>query len=273
MTRPSTRSPTPQAASPATDPRLTYEQPLNERIRGFLRLESLFDQFRERVQGLSEWDSRAGLERLIELTEILGRSDFKGDVIKELDRQSAALSRLQSNPGVDGQRLDEVLNGINTIAASLKDPNYQPGQTVRQDELVTAVRQRLAIPGGTCSFDLPALHFWLKRPVAKRNRQLEHWFADLQVISEGISLALKILRDSSYPVQCTARGGFYQQSLENNSCSQLLRVRISAAEGLFPEISASRHRFTVRFLEQSDTAMRASQTTRDIGFDLQCCVL
>ena len=32
------------------------------------------------------------------------------------------------------------------------------GQTMRQDELVTAIRQRITIPGGTCNFDLPGYH-------------------------------------------------------------------------------------------------------------------
>jgi hypothetical protein len=49
-----------------TTPRLApekilYEQPLNERIRSFLRLEYLFQQAAYHLSRQSEWDSRATL--------------------------------------------------------------------------------------------------------------------------------------------------------------------------------------------------------------------
>ena len=40
---------------------------------------------------------------------------------------------------------------------------------------------------------------------------------------------------------------------------------------LFPEISGSQHRFTVRFLEWSTINSRAVQTGHDVTFDLSIC--
>ena len=53
----------------------------------------------------------------------------------------------------------------------------------------------------------------------------------------------------------------------------MIRVSIDVDGLVFPEISAGKHRFTVRFMELENTEDRPVQTTRDIPFQLSCCVL
>jgi cell division protein ZapD len=53
------------------------------------------------------------------------------------------------------------------------------GQFLREDRLIGLVRQRLSIPGGCCSFDLPTLHMWLHMPQAQRDAQVNSWLASL----------------------------------------------------------------------------------------------
>lgn len=252
---------------------ITYEQPLNERIRVLLRLEHLFLFISERIRGYSEWDSRAALGGLIDVTDVLWRSDIKGELIKELDRHSATFSRLRSNPHVDCHRLDETLLNHEKTLKILKHPAYQPGHTLRQDELINAVKQRTAIPGGTCNFDLPAYHYWLNRPSSHRLNRMHSWLDDLSVIRDGVFLALQAIRDSAYTTSVSALRGFYQQALEPTVTHQLIRVRLPSAAQLFPEISGGKHRFTIRFLEQAETSARPVQTGCDVEFDLQCCTL
>lgn len=250
-----------------------YEQPLNERMRGFLRLEHLFGVLSDKIGGRSEADSRAALGAIIDVTDLLWRSDLKGDLIKELERQAGTLARLRSNPRVDTERLTDSLGRLEAALKPIKDPGHQPGQAARQDELVAAVRQRIAIQGGTCSFDLPAFHYWLNRTAQYRARDLERWVSDLSAMREGISVVLQSVRDSSDHAKLVALGGFHQQSLEAGVACQLIRIHLPAEATLFPEISAGRHRFTVRFLEQPKTTGRPTQTTRDVEFGLQCCLL
>ena len=69
-----------------TDP-VYYEQPLNERMRSFLRLEHLFKQAAYTFRGYSIWDSRSTLNSLTSILEILSRNDLKTDLLKELERQ------------------------------------------------------------------------------------------------------------------------------------------------------------------------------------------
>ena len=47
---------------------VTYEQPLNERMRTFLRLSFLLDQAEFHAQGSSTWQSRAAVATLTEET-------------------------------------------------------------------------------------------------------------------------------------------------------------------------------------------------------------
>ena len=65
--------------------KITYEQPLNERMRNFLRLEHLFNLIEFRSQATFEWDYRNILESLLEINDLLNRSDLKTELIKELE--------------------------------------------------------------------------------------------------------------------------------------------------------------------------------------------
>lgn len=252
---------------------VVYEQPLNERVRSFLRLEHLFNIITYRIQSSSEWDSRSALASLIEVVDLLSRTDLKGEVIKELERNANTLAALSNNPGVDPDRLDMIMSDINRLLEQLRDPRCQPGQALRINELVTSIRQRSTIPGGTCKFDLPAYHHWLAKPMEQRTVDLERWYQDISVIQEGIDFALTILRNSALPKRKVATSGFFQQPLEANSDCQMIRVIVARDDQCFPEISGGRHRFTIRFLEQQDTLSRPSQVQRDIQFELHCCML
>jgi cell division protein ZapD len=51
----------------------------------------------------------------------------------------------------------------------------------------------------------------------------------------------------------------------------MLRVRLPAGTALYPQISASHHRFTIRFMQWNDIQARAAQTGKEIQFDLCLC--
>ncbi|MGB5261663.1 MAG: cell division protein ZapD, partial [Gammaproteobacteria bacterium] len=81
--------------------KVLYEYPLNERTRTFMRLEYLFRQAGHHLKGRSAWDSRATLNSIIEMVDILGNTNLKSEVLKELERHTSTLKRLSKNPGVD----------------------------------------------------------------------------------------------------------------------------------------------------------------------------
>ena len=252
---------------------ITYEQPLNERIRTFLRIEYLFDLAEHHIEQEDMWDCRQAITALLDINDILTRSDIKSELVKELERHAGTLSTLKKNPGVDGERLAQIMEDLSHFLTSLREPTCQPGQTLRQDELISFIRQRASIQGGACNFDLPGYHHWLHQPWVTRRNQLHIWQADLLVIKKSLKLALLMLRNSSNPTTEIAEEGFFQRPMEAGLGCQLIRVKLPEDSPYYPEISGGKHRFSIRFLEQPDTGKRPVQTGNTVEFQLHCCVL
>ncbi len=251
---------------------IIYEQPLNERMRTFMRLEHLFQQTTYNMRGFSVWDSRATIAGLIDILEILSRGDLKTEIFKELDHQQTELTSLRNMHGVDHQQLDSILTQLQQAQEKLHNHSEQLGQPLRDNELLNSLRQRSSITCGCCSFDLPAYHFWLQQVPEKRMDVLEQWYESLTVISTPLNLILAILREGADPHPVTAEQGFYQQNPDSSTPVQLLRVSLPAEANYFPEISAGKHRFTIRMLEPQEKG-RPLQTRDDVEFKLWCCAL
>lgn len=253
--------------------RVYYEQPLNERIRTLLRLEFLFSQVGHFLDGSDVWDSRATLFTILEIGNVFARGDLKGELMKELERHTATLSRLELNPDVDRRRLQDILNRLDSLIDRLYAMSGQVDYAIKQSEFLTSIKQRSAMPGGTCDFDLPAFHHWLERPAEARTRDLKNWFGNFTIINEAVTLILQLTRQSTAGSQERAEGGFFQKSLDPNVPCQLIRVAVPADAPFFPEISGGKHRFTIRFLEQPNLDARAVQTLTDVDFHLTCCII
>ena len=249
-----------------------YEQPLNERVRTFLRLEHLFCQTDYTLRGYSVWDSRATLDTLVDTLEILSRSDLKTEIIKELERQIVKLNSLQQTPGVDTQQLTTILHKLETAQQSLHNLSGQIGQNLREQELISSLRQRMTTPGGSCPIDLPIFHLWLQQPAEARIEQQEQWNKQLNVVREPVALLLGMIREASTPQRQLAPEGFFQQSLDSNLPIQLIRIAVPAELPYFAEISAGKHRLTIRFLEPQ-TGRRPLQAQEAVEFQLTCCAL
>lgn len=249
-----------------------YEQPINERMRSFLRLEHLFKQAAYTLRGYSIWDSRSTLTCITSVLDLLSRNDLKTELLKELERQEKTLSSLSNLAGVDKEQLKNILKQIETAQQNILDFTGQLGQDIREHELLNSLRQRSSVVGGTCNFDLPYLHYWLQQPPEQRIEQLENWITKLEIISQPISLILDITRESSSPIKTLADKGFYQQNIDTNSPVQLIRVGLPQDSEYFPEISAGKQRFSIRFMLQQDGG-RAIQAVDDVTFQLICCSL
>ena len=253
--------------------KITYEQPLNERIRTFLRLEYLFKQAGHHLKGNSEWDSRATLTCILEMLAIFGNTNLKSEVLKELERHSSNLRRLERNPDVDTSQLSSLQADIESRTDQMHSIDGQIAKELKNSEFLTSIRQRSAIPGGTCDFDLPAFHYWLQQPPRERTRDLAQWLGNFNSIGQAIQLILSLTRNST-PLKTTlAAGGIYQRTLDPNLPCQMVRIALPQGRPYFAELSGGRHRFTARFLEFSTAENRARQTTRDVEFELACCVI
>jgi cell division protein ZapD len=258
---------------PEVDAITVFEQPLNERIRNCLRLEHLFAAIQNGLDGDTEWHTRASIISALEVCDLLSRTDIKGELIKELERHVHKISGLRNNPRVDQSALEEVLSSVAPLLSSLKSSDCHPGAIIRSDELTNQIKQRIAIPGGTCNFDLPAFHHWLSKPIAERSAQLKDWTSDLQVVEKAVAKVLRMLRESSVTRSLSVDEGLYQQQLDPALQYQLIRLFVDNSVNVFPEISGGKHRFVVRFFTPPDSKGRPTQVKETVSFDLQCCAI
>ncbi|HEC75469.1 MAG TPA: cell division protein ZapD [Methylophaga aminisulfidivorans] len=252
---------------------IIFEQPLNERIRTFLRLEFLFSRVDCALKGLSEMAHREGLDAILSMLSVFERSDLKQELMKEVERLSSNLSALENAPGVDKQALEALLSDLDQSLDALHIQKSGIGQPLRDNEFLYSIRQRLSIPGGTCDFDLPAYHYWLSHTEASlRTEQLANWLNEFGSVREAIEISLRLIRGSVGFTQEIAEGGFYQRSLDANQPYQLIRVVIDREAPFYPEVSGGKHRFTVRFMN-FDVKQRPQQAELSIPFKLSCCAM
>jgi len=248
---------------------ISYDHPLNERVRTMLRLEDLFaraDFFTLQSHAL---DHHTALLSLFEILEVSSRADLKSDLLQELERQKQVLETLRNNPAISEQALDDILSDIGQTASRLHELSGKLGQHIRDNEWLMSIKQRTTIPGGVCEFDLPSYHFWLSQDEDRRRQELREWLAPLLPINDGLRLVLKLLRDSGKTTRHTTAHGVFQQMLAGR-VAQMIRVTMLSDLPCFPEISANKYAINIRF-----TTLGGTQKPRvcesDVEFDLTLC--
>jgi len=250
---------------------ITFEQPLNERMRTFLRLEFLYRQATFHAGDSTDFGARAAVGSLLEILTIVGRGDVRADVLKELDRHAELLSQYRRTPGVDAERLKELMERIDSLRTELNSAGKQFMASLRENEFLSTIKHRSVIPGGTCTFDLPDYGYWLHTPQRERTAQLVEWLNQLKPLCDAVAEVLWLTREASEPTKCVAAGGLYQHTLAKTEPFNLVRVLLTAKAGLFPEISAGQHRFTVRFAQWRGVDERPRQVSEDVEFLLTLC--
>ena len=251
---------------------ITYEFPLNERIRVFIRLEQLFQQFMHFSAGETVADKRAAITVLLDIMSIFRRNDLKSEILKELDRHVTILNKIANSQGVDTELLDNILDQLAQISKKLYAVNGKIGINIMESDLFQSIVQRSSIPGGTCSFDLPEYHYWLEQDESIRLKDLQHWSSPFNDIHTAIDLILNFIRNSRPANQEVAVAGFFQISLDRSQPFQLIKVSLDKSLPCFAEISGGKHRCTIRFMEPSADDKRPAQSTDDIPFTLTCCL-
>jgi cell division protein ZapD len=248
-----------------------YEQPINERMRTFMRLEFLYQQMLYNSELEADWATRAATSSLLEIMAILTRGDVRSDVMKELDHQIEGLQRFESQPEVDEQRLRNLIANLTTSRDELDAAGTGFLQSLKDCEFLSSIKHRSAIPGGTCEFDLPEYSHWLRQTYERRQQDLQRWLGTIRPVCDAVIEVLWLIRESAQPIDKVATNGMYQHRMQRDTSCRLLRVNLPDNSLLYPEISGSQHRFTVRFLEWSTIDSRAVQTKEDVEFKISIC--
>lgn len=252
---------------------IIYEQPLNEKIRLFMRLEQMFDRFDYYISNPSEENSQTAIELLLELHEMSSRLDVKSAILKIIDHQATVIKGYQGDDVAEEKR-NSIVSVLEEKTQELYGFHGKFGQHMNQHHFLNFVKQRLTVTGGLNGFDAPIFNLWIKQPVETRTEQLLEWVKPYVKSREAIKLVMDIIRQSAEEVESVAKNGFYQSTLSERNKSknfQLLRVHIPASYSYYPEISAGRQRFSVRFVAVGDLSQRSKQVQDDVAFSLSVC--
>lgn len=250
---------------------MAFEQPLSERMRTFLRIEFLYQQAHFHTRDLTGFSARAAVATLLEILTILGRGDVRNEVLKELERHAGLLSSYSRQRDVDLDRVQLLIDNVEALRSTLAASGPQFMNEMKKCEFLNMIKHRSSIPGGTCTFDLPDYAYWLRLPLAERAGQFEYWTQGLRPVCDAVSEVLWLTRQANEPTEQIATGGMYQYHMDRNERATLVRVIVPQDVGAFPEISAGKHRFTVRFATWEGIDTRPKQVVDDVPFLLALC--
>ena len=164
-----------------------YEHPLNERIRNYLKLEQLFVQVEDCLQYKIEVSHQVFFTALFAIIDTLERNDIRGDLIKDLERLEQNLVTWSKDPKVDDNLLADNLQLAIKLICQLKSPS-PPWYQLKDDKFLSGLKQRFAMQGASCSFDLPQLKFWLNQESETQTEDISQWLTQLEQISDSLNL-------------------------------------------------------------------------------------
>jgi cell division protein ZapD len=250
---------------------IRYEYPLSERVRTYLRLERLYQRFGLLLARDEAIDHHYALVTLFEILDVGSRSDLKGEILKDLERQKQILSGYRGNPAISELMLDQTTAQLEACFSDLSRSNGRPGHVLMENEWLMNLRSRCNIPAGTCEFDLPSYHAWQHRSHKERRQEIAQWIHVLTPLQKAVDLLLRLLRESGLPQQVVAMNGHFQQNQSQTRPALLLRLAMADGSlAWVPEISGHRLMITIRFLHyQSDK--RLSSIKENVPFELTLC--
>jgi len=210
------------------------------------------------------------LNALLDLIDLISRGDATSEVIKELDRIRDNLVLLQHLPGVDANRLTNILDNVKSLTARLYKQGSRYYHSTIEAGLLATLRRRHNISCGNTEFDQPMLKHWLLKPEQTRRDLIDTWIEPFETLRLAVQLALKLIRDSAETISAVAEAGFYQHNLDTEQPTQIIRVCPDNLD-LYQVISAGKQRFTIRFMQQQQDP--AIQVDDRVNFQLRCCAI
>ncbi|MFC3102459.1 cell division protein ZapD [Salinisphaera aquimarina] len=234
-----------------------------------MRLEHLIGRLRYHEADDSVWGRRAAMDALLDVLNVMSRYDTRGEVSKELGLRYGNLERLADRDDIDSTALTRVLTELDDLGRDMQrmPPQFASYQ-IRDNELLNSLNNRMSIPGGSCSFDLPAYQHWLSQGNRRIEQDFEDWCRRIAPFEKAIATVLRLLRASTTPASVTADAGVLVHNTEANT--QMVRVLLTDAS-VYPEISAGRHRATIRFMQYDDSQLHVRQTQSPVHFRMACC--
>jgi cell division protein ZapD len=242
-----------------------YEQPVDERIRKFLRFENIYMKINNHKDIDSKYDAYSVLLNISELFINLTRSEIKRDLISEIETHKVRYQEYIKFDGADKIKLNSIMEKQNAILKTLHDLEANYLNVLKRDELLQTIIKHI-------NTSCPDLEYWLSRDHDFRKNQINLWLELIKPIENSIFFCLDLLRKSTEILEITAKDGMYLFKMDTEKKIRLLRVTMKTDNYFFPKISVGPQRATIAFMTIDDNN-KIIRLNQDINFVLDICYI
>ena len=245
-----------------------YEQPLNEKMRLFMRLSHLMRRFNNHLAPPTPENCQAAVMVLLEIYSLSSRLDVKSTTLHIMDNLAQTIRQNRNIDNAEQVRMGRILVKLEEKSKQLYSLSGQLGQHLKTNNFLNILMQRATIAGGINGLDIPLFSYWLSLPEKKRVSDLNDWVSPYSLAFSSIEVLMDLILEGKETQQLIAEGGFYQASLSPENEYQILSVELPDNVPFYPEISAGKQRFSVRFVDASTLETKGKQNIENIEFTL-----
>lgn len=254
---------------------ITFEFPLNERIRRLLRIEEIYQKFEHQLKNTHDYFEFSCFNTLFEIVQLVSRSDLKIDFLQELERQEKKQSVLLDHQGLKDGQLDpkEIISTIQVARKKLENIDVKPGFNFNNNLFLEEVKKRISSPGGLLDVDFPNFRNWsIQKTRKSKLEDFKTWAQPLMVFKDAASVILLILRYQCQVESIKAKEGKHQQTIDPLKTFDLIRLELENALNIYPEISANKYTVNV-FFNQLNKELKKEPVKSNLEFKYSICWL
>jgi len=153
---------------------IVFEQPLNERIRTFMRIEHLSTRCNYCLDQTTPWGSHLSLSALIELINLISRGDLKQEILKELSRQLNTLDGFVKTEKIDRGKLQDLIDTHEQLISEMSAINGQLLLSTKKTSLVRLSVNALVFLGAPVTWSYRPIIFGWHKPSIVDNKHCEN---------------------------------------------------------------------------------------------------
>ena len=254
---------------------ITFEFPLNERIRRLLRIEEIYQKFEHQLKNTHDYFEFSCFNTLFEIVQLVSRSDLKIDFLQELERQEKKQLVLLDHQGLKEGQLDpkEIISMIQIARKKLENIDVKPGFNFNNNLFLEEVKKRISSPGGLLDVDFPNFRNWsIQKTRKSKLEDFKTWAQPLMVFKDAASVILLILRYQCQVESIKAKEGKHQQTIDPLKTFDLIRLELENALNIYPEISANKYTVNV-FFNQLNKELKKEPVKSNLEFKYSICWL
>ena len=244
-----------------------YEEPVQEKIRKFIKIEFLFNKLFYFKHKENKHDNYIALLALCELYEILSRSDIKSELIREIENQNHYFKKIKEIPEANSEKLSSVLEKQKVLLQLIHGIESNYLEYLENDILFKTIAKNSINP-----LQPTSVEFWLSRDIVLRENQINLWTEPLLFIKKSVDFILEVIRKSGRFEDKLAEKGFFIEKLDPKKNILLIRITLTSDLYYYPQISVGKQRLNIMFMSKDDKNNLISHK-EDVAFILTSCVL